>query len=131
VEAAPKVCSVRCSGFGPGWDCLGKGVSGPTTSGAAIMRGSQPVRRSSSGIGHRQVALGPEPGAFDGLGEDVQIGAGLAWIVWPGLGDGGGPAGPLKDEQVEVGDEPAGELKFGQPFREGALPLEVALARGR
>ena len=44
---------------------------------------------------------------------DPRVVDGLAGVVGPGLHNGAGPEGPLADEQVEVGEEPAGELKLG------------------
>jgi Arc/MetJ-type ribon-helix-helix transcriptional regulator len=40
-----------------------------------------------------------------------------ARILGPGLHDRGGPLGPAEDQQIEVGDEPAGELELGEPLR--------------
>src|SRR6266705_5489067 len=52
----------------------------------------------------------------DDLSDHLWVVLGLARVVGPGFHDGGSPAGPLADEQVEVGEEPAGELKLGQPL---------------
>jgi hypothetical protein len=98
-----------------------RSATSPRTGGGSAMSclvfpGWRRERQSRSGAGSDSELVAGRPGspgcAADGLGDDLGVGHGSAGIIGPGLHDAGRPAGPPPDEQVEVGKEPAGELKL-------------------
>src|SRR5262249_44448512 len=74
-----------------------------------------------------QLSRGALSRTADDLRNDLRVWLGLARVVRPGRDDGSRPACPLADEQVEVREEPAGELELGQPLRERAAASAVLL----
>ena len=61
--------------------------------------------RQVPGLARRLGAvLGGPAGVFDGFCDDPGVVGAVARVVWPGFDDGGYPAGPVEDEQVEVGE---------------------------